>query len=515
MAKNATPDNSQLNSDTNELDPGVQAGIDYATSKLLGAASTARQVTLTRTATDPTADQGLWVAIRNRALAVGFERYSAFIDDVFCTTTGGVQGGVQNLKNKVDARHGPAGDHWLDSRLSIHAADSYNVLRLATEVFLLLECGVVKIVNGKATLINASPELFDPLEESSRVGTGVTFTDVVARLTAYFNGSINLPYLSRILTSILGSDPAAQEEKLPYCDGVLQYRASCPSMIELIWSYWHEEGMLVQSMNAITLRFQNRRGPSDRDPLAHLETDPLRGLNNLLWGHIQNEHNRLTLARRAYEYDHHYGITLYGKAMPKLRSADSRSKFLEGFHNLLYVTARFYREDADTTVVADGFPLLNALKEVHLSLAEGAHNQFGDLPWTARVEMLIEQWLLARPEMREFIRGRYMVPYRETWMGPVDTMKKLQGWSDVTVTHFNELAVFGEQILLSIRYGDWIGVNDENQAKNWARYWKPEIQSYMHAYRAATGVDLTSEPVDSNPPWVHLKRQEDERLARR
>ena len=54
--------------------------------------------------------------------------------------------------------------------------------------------------------------------------------------------------------------------------------------------------------------------------------------------------------------------------------------------------------------------MLNALKDLHLILAEGAHNQYGDLPWTARVEMLIEQWLLARPEMREFLGGRAMVP---------------------------------------------------------------------------------------------------------
>ena len=97
---------------------------------------------------------------------------------------------------------------------------------------------------------------------------------------------------------------------------------------------------------------------------------------------------------------------------------------------------------------------------MHLLLAEGAHNQFGDLPWTARVEMLIQQWLLARPEMRDFLQSRPMVPYKEPWMGEVDTMKTLQGWTDVTVTHFRDLAVFGEQILLSIRYGDWIDIND-------------------------------------------------------
>ena len=50
--------------------------------------------------------------------------------------------------------------------------------------------------------------------------------------------------------------------------------------------------------------------------------------------------------------------------------------------------------------------MLNALKEVHLILSQGAHNQFGDLPSTARIEMLMQQWLLARPEFREFLPTR-------------------------------------------------------------------------------------------------------------
>jgi hypothetical protein len=198
--------------------------------------------------------------------------------------------------------------------------------------------------------------------------------------------------------------------------------------------------------------------------------------------------------------------------VPTLRPADSRSKFLEAFHTLLYRTSVFYQEDADTTVIADGFQLLNALKEVHMLLAEGAHNQYGDLPWTARVEMLIQQWLLARPETRDFLRGRAMVPYREAWMGQVDSMKRLQGWTDTSITHFHDLAAYGEQILLSVRFGDWVGINDQDHAKNWARYWRPEIQAYIHAYRAATGVDLGAdatrgERVDSTLPAVHLQRR--------
>lgn len=90
-------------------------------------------------------------------------------------------------------------------------------------------------------------------------------------------------------------------------------------------------------------------------------------------------------------------------------------------------------------------------------------------------------------------------------MSQVDTMKRLQGWSDVTITHFHDLAAYGEQLLLSIRYGDWVAVNDPQQAINWARYWRPEIQAYIHAYRAASGVDLASEPVDATAPSVHLR----------
>jgi hypothetical protein len=158
--------------------------------------------------------------------------------------------------------------------------------------------------------------------------------------------------------------------------------------------------------------------------------------------------------------------------------------------------------------------VLNSLREVHLLLAHGAHNQFGDLPSNARQEMLIEQWLLARPEMREFLGGKIMVPYTEPWMDRVDTVKSLFGWTDAPITHFHDLAVHGEQILLSVRYGNWSQVNDMAAATNWARYWRPEIQRYIHAYRAVTGVDLGVEMVDTGraderyvQPSVHLRNR--------
>jgi len=374
---------------------------------------------------------------------------------------------------------------------------AYELLKTATEIFLLWNCGVaIRTTDAWQNPITTADE------ESAR--TGIPVGQVMSTLTNFL-GTNRLPYIERVVGTAF---PGYVSSNSVFCTNVLTPRADCVCLIELIWSYWHEEAMLVQSMNAISRRFQNVRSLSDRDPLAHVTIDPLRPLNNLLWGYVQDELNRLTVNRRGAEYDHEYGITLRGKAVQAMRPADSRSKFLEGFHNLLHLCTVFYKEDNDTTVIADGFPLLNALKEVHLLLAQGAHNQFGDLPWTARVEMLVQQWLLARQEMRDFLQSRPMVPYTEAWMPQVDTMKTLQGWSDVTVTHFHDLATFGEQILLSIRYGDWIDLNDENHAKNWARYWRPEIQGYIHAYRTATGIDLTNpDTVDYTMPAVHLQKR--------
>ncbi len=254
------------------------------------------------------------------------------------------------------------------------------------------------------------------------------------------------------------------------------------------------------------MRFQNRAGPDGTDPLALIEIDPLRPLNNFLWGYIQDEEHRLSVPRRAYEYDHEYGMTLLGKAVPPVRGADTRSRFLEAFHNLLYLCGIFFKEEDDTTVVADAFPILNGLREVHLLLTQGAHNQYRDLPWNARQEMLMEEWILSRPEFREFLPRRIMVDYPEPWMHSVEAMKNLQGWQSADVLHFRDLSQSGERILLGIRFGEWTNQIHPEQAKNWARYFRPEIQRYSHAYRAVTGVDLTDR-VDATMPGVLIRQR--------
>jgi hypothetical protein len=471
------------------------------------------KVTLGRTATDPTEDLPLWLVIRKSSEAISFKNYKLFMDILLCGKD------ASSLTEEERIRVFGKQAHLRSKRfLPYNDVDAYRVLKVATEAFLMVNCGVT---------FRGFPFTAGDLSDLvRRVGVDPSAVDLNKLWADYLeevNGERNatLPYLflvrdklkdSQIKDVIFVDDPDVQ---LPQeCFGILREKLTNPCLLELIWSYWHEEGMLVQTLNTISLRFQNIRSMSGRDPLANLEIDPLRPLNNLIWGYIQDEQHRLSVTRRTYEYNHHYGMSLYGKAIPRFRPADSRSKFIEAFHNLLHLSSIFYKEDDDTTVIADGFPVLNALKDVHLLLSEGAHNQFGDLPSTARIEMLMQEWLLARPEFREFLPTRIMVAYPEPWMDRVDAMKKLQGWSDVSVLHFSNLGIFGERILLSIRFGAWNTVNDRVQAANWARFWREEIQGYVHAYRSVTGVDLTTDITDSReaelrylPPSVHLRNR--------
>ncbi len=286
-------------------------------------------------------------------------------------------------------------------------------------------------------------------------------------------------------------------------------RLRTPALCELIWNYWHEEGMQIQTMHAINLRFQNKMQRPDMHRLASLNTSPLRPLSSLLWGYIQSEPQRLSVRRRNYEYDHAYGISLHGKAVLDFTPADSRTTFLKSFHRLLNLCTAFYKQLDDTTVAADAFPVKNALRDVHLILAEGAHNQYGDLPWAARKEMLIEQYMLSLPEMREFLGGRSMVPYREPWMENVDTMKRLQQWTNTGIEQFNTLARVGEQILVTIRFGEWNSPDVQvGRAFAWAAMLRPWVQEYIHSYDAVTGVDLRDpRQVDETMPSVHLRRR--------
>jgi len=495
-------------------------------------------VTMRRAAEPPTSDAALWVAIRASANQMLFQNYVTFVDTIMCNNTPNGTGDIDSIiDNYLNPSNKAACLPPLSERrfLPFPNTDTYRILKVATECFLMVNCGVYLHPAELSNLVNNTwtpttpptrqpsplptqwlPQKYDLGDDANRLNTSVSGLpqQIVNWWSTYLQAdrsdpqALMIPYLALVRSRLSDLPLTGFCDMGMTCYGILRSKLVHPCLIELIWSYWHEEAMLVQTLNVISRRFQNLRGAGDRDPLMRFDTDPLRRLNSLLWGYIQDEQHRLTVVRRAYEYSHEYGLNLEGKALRVMRPSDSRSKFLEAFHNLLYLCTIFFKEDDDTTVVADGFPVLNALKEVHYILAAGAHNQFGELPSTARQEMLMQQWLLARPEMREFLGGKVMVPYPEEWMDRVDSVKGMLGWTDVSVVHFHDLAVYGEQIVLSVRYGAWsLTTATAAQAANWARYWRNEIQGYVHAYRAATGMDLTTEPVNSTLPSVLLLKR--------
>ncbi|MBP2324866.1 hypothetical protein JOF56_005251 [Kibdelosporangium banguiense] len=480
------------------------------------------EVRLARPAAGPTPDQNLWTLIRNRTNAISFNNYNRYINEVLRPNAEATDSLSRTIRRQV-------------KDLAFLGLDGFEVLRAATQFFLMHEVGlIVEDYYTEPLTAEYLQKRYDYVtgtagyESERRRRNGVPLSaswladmrnDYLQRLGATAEPKV-LPYLKLIMDRLSdlplkepGEVGAAtnpvQDENFSY--GVLPSRLVGPLGLELIWSYWMEEGMLVQAHNAVTNRFQNQRTVrTGHDPLARMEIDPLRRLNNVLWGWIQNRPFLLSVRRRAFEYDHHYGVTLLGTAVGDVDGVDSRSQFISAFHNLLHQCTIFYQQDDDLTMQADGFPLLNALRETQLVVTAGAHNQYGDLPWTARVEMLMQMWMFARPEMREFLGGRVMVPYKEPWMDRVDAVKSMMGWTDVNVTHFRDLGTFGEQIVLSIRYGSWATEIEPESAVNWARYWRPEIQGYVHAYRAATGADLRS-TVDTSMPGRLLEQ----RLAER
>jgi len=252
--------------------------------------------------------------------------------------------------------------------------------------------------------------------------------------------------------------------------------------------------MLVQTMNAIALRFQNV-STGINDPLSSFEVDSLRPLANILFGYIQDSPNRLNINRRNYEYLYQYGIGVSGNAVNPVNPVSTRTNFIQAFHNLLYKCLEFYKLVDDLTKNADPFPVLNALQEVNLLLTEGMHNQYNDLSLAARAEMMLEQWILSRKEIQEFLRGKPMIAYREPWMGAVDHMKALQGWPSTSVKFFHDLAVVGEEILLSIRFVPWNSQGLSTDARVWALEQRSNVQRYVHNYQVVTEVDISAKPV--------------------
>lgn len=260
-------------------------------------------------------------------------------------------------------------------------------------------------------------------------------------------------------------------------------------LVEMFWCYWHEVGMLAATVDRLAQCVQEPVGNSGTDALAALRTEALLPARDLLLSYLQDVASRLSFVQRQAEYKRQYGLLA---PSPGEKPFVSHLRFSRAFSKLLLCCAEFYKELDNSTIVADGLPVLYLLQEVHFILAESMEYHYGEIARRARQEMLVRQWILDRPEVRAFLPRRIMVPYPERWMGSADAMNALLGWTDTSTFFYRRLAVFGERLLLSIRFGRWDEGADMESARNWAMYWRPEILGYLHAYRAVMKVDLSA-----------------------
>lgn len=426
-----------------------------------------QSVSLQPTKFDDTPDEDLWDIIKNTNIS-------------FKTLIAVVEGVRNNLDPAKDMIKSGFDRNAAKSRLPFVNVDEYALIVFTIDALMRRELRVNNAGSyfNNTNIINALPyfkNISDPIE------------DVLEEYAPRYQ-------------EVIDNTTRGKARKMKKTSFAKAQKSFTFPAIELIWSYWMEQAMLVQTMNAVSLRFQNVKGLQEIEPLARFDTSPLRTVSTLLWGFIQDEQHRTTLHRRVHEYLHAYNLTLVGKAVPQLRGVDNRSNFLEAFHNLLHYASIFFKDRDDMTRRADGFPLLTALREVHLLLAEGNHNAYYNMTWTTRVEMLTMQYILSKSEMQTFLGGRPMVPYPELWMDRVDTVKNLQGWDSTSILHYFDLATSGEKLLLSIRYGDWANTAfNATDASNWADAFRDYVMKYVNAYRIVTSVDLSVDAIRVRP----------------
>jgi hypothetical protein len=118
------------------------------------------------------------------------------------------------------------------------------------------------------------------------------------------------------------------------------------------------------------------------------------------------------------------------------------------------------------------------------------------------------QFMMARPEMRDFLQSRAMVLYKAAWEPQVEAMKTLQGWNNGSIAYWADLADYGEKILLLARYHYWPGVQDDVAVKDIIRQARPQVLGFISAYRAVTGLDLTNpNAIGATVPSIGLEKR--------
>jgi hypothetical protein len=170
-----------------------------------------------------TVDQALWPIIRKAVESLSFSRYQDWIDKVVCAP-----GELERRERAAVGRVQP------NRALPFPDIDPYRLLKVATEVFLMINCGV-------ALERNAYENLLKELGPGDRERLGVSSG---GQLDAYWrgylqrvNGFYTIPYLD-IVRRKLGDIRLGDSDRMRFADrcyGILREKFTRPCLIELIW----------------------------------------------------------------------------------------------------------------------------------------------------------------------------------------------------------------------------------------------------------------------------------------
>src|SRR6185295_10630817 len=151
-----------------------------------------------------TADAALWAAIRNRTDAIQGDRYEEFIKQVLCLDYGtkGASCLPEKLTGSQIGTSLKAKRAELIGATSGYGVDAYNLLKYATQAFLLLEAGVVIKL----------PRF--PLNEAEK---HLTINDIVPdEIRTFLATLVPLPYLQRVVAAL---ESGFDENISPFCKG--------------------------------------------------------------------------------------------------------------------------------------------------------------------------------------------------------------------------------------------------------------------------------------------------------
>lgn len=274
--------------------------------------------------------------------------------------------------------------------------------------------------------------------------------------------------------------------------------STSPLFVEPIWSFWQDASQLLLVTRAVVGQLLGvAASQSGELGLGDLRASLPTGLAAVLREWFDKTGEDPGDYQRAEVYRRFYGL------LPALSvgPGPTQSPIIELSHAALVEAAGVDRftDGANTYEAGRLAPLL---RQVHVALAEAVSQpvqggatvdvlrRFVALQSVGREDMLIAQWIMNQPEVRDAgLQSLVLVAYPEMWMATLDAARARLGMLGALSVYHDELARSAEALLLSIRFADPRAIDDAF-ALDWARFWRPEVRTYLGAFRRVTGGDI-------------------------